>query len=122
MRNPGVLAVLVIDGALLGAFGLLFTPLYIGSVPAPMGALLCALVLPWLVHAAGEAGGRPASAGAPLVAWLLTVGVLGFGGPGGDVMLPGNWQSLLLVVGGLGTGLWALRGVLNAEHDRSADG
>jgi hypothetical protein len=37
-------------------------------------------------------------------------------GPGGDVMLPLTWQSLLFVVAGLGSGLWALRAVLLEEN------
>jgi hypothetical protein len=73
------------------------------------------LLLPWLVLRAGELDPRPGVAGAPLVAWVLAVGVLGFGGPGGDVLLPTTWQSLLLVAGGLGAGLWALRKVLLGE-------
>ena len=115
----GLLALLVLDGLLLGAVGLVLTPMYAGSVPAPVGALLSILVLPWLVLHVGELDPRPGAAGAPLIAWLVVVAVLGFGGPGGDVLLPPTWQSLLLVVGGLGSGLWALRAVLMSEHGRS---
>jgi hypothetical protein len=111
--NRALLALLVLDGALLGAFGLAFTPLHHGPIPMPMGALLSMLVLPWLVARAGEVDPRPAVAGAPLVAWVLVVGVVGLAGPGGDVLLPATWQSLLLVVGGLAAGFWALRGVLD---------
>jgi hypothetical protein len=46
---------------------------------------------------------------------LLAVGVLGVGGPGGDVLLPATWQSALLVFGGLFAGLLALRRVLMGE-------
>jgi hypothetical protein len=113
-----VLGLLVLDGALLGVFGLVFTPLYAGPLPVPMGALLSALILPWLVMRAGEEDPRPGAAGAPLVAWMLVVGVVGLGGPGGDVLLPVTWQSLLLVGGGLGAGLWALRRVLETEYGR----
>ncbi|MGI9000054.1 MAG: hypothetical protein ACR2GH_00125 [Pseudonocardia sp.] len=108
--DAAVLGLLVVDGALLGAFGLVFTPLYAGAVPVPMGALLSILILPWLVRRAGEIDERPTRAGAPLAAWVLVVGVLGFAGPGGDVMLPSTWQSLLLLTGGLGAGLWTLCG------------
>ena len=107
-----VLALLVLDGVLTAAVGLAFTPLYLGAVPAPLGVLLSVLVLPWLVLRAGEVDRR--FAGAPIFAWFATVGVLGLAGPGGDALLTGSWQSLLLVVGGTGAGLWALRRVREA--------
>ncbi len=112
VRRPGLLALLVFDGLLLGAIGLVLTPMYAGPVPAPVGAVLSIVALPWLVLRAGELDARPGFAGAPLVAWLLAVGVLGLGGPGGDVLLPATWQSMLLVFGGLFAGLLALRRVL----------
>ena len=37
---PGLLALLVVDGLLLGAIGLVLTPMYAGPVPTPVGALL----------------------------------------------------------------------------------
>jgi hypothetical protein len=112
VRNPGLFTLLVFDGLLLGAIGLVLTPMYAGSVPTPVGAILSIAVLPWLVLRAGELDPRPGVAGAPLIAWLLAVGVLGISGPGGDVLLPATWQSLLLVFGGLFAGLLALRRVL----------
>ena len=71
--------------------------------------LLTVLVLPWLVLRAGEIDRR--FAGAPVFAWFATIAVLGLFGPGGDALLTTSWQSLLLVVGGVGAGLWALRRV-----------
>jgi hypothetical protein len=112
VRSPGLFGLLVVDGLLLGGIGLVLTPMYAGTVPAPVGAVLSIVVLPWLVMSAGELDPRPGVAGAPLLAWLLAVGVLGVTGPGGDVILPATWQSLLLVFGGLFAGLLALRKVL----------
>ena len=112
VHNPGLLGLLVVDGLLLGGVGLVLTPMYVGAVPAPVGAVLSILVLPWLVLRAGELDPRPGMAGAPLLAWLVAVGMLGFSGPGGDVLLPATWQSLLLLFGGLFAGLLALRTVL----------
>ncbi len=109
MGDRGVLALLVVDGVLVGAVGLAFTPLYLGAVPAPLGVLLAVVVLPWLVLRAGEIDRR--FAGAPVFAWFATVAVLGLFGPGGDALLTTSWQSLLFVVGGVGAGLWALRRV-----------
>jgi hypothetical protein len=37
----------------------------------------------------------------PLVVWLLVLGVLGVGGPGGDVLLAADWRSMLLLAGGI---------------------
>jgi|GEM_PF-2753329 len=112
------LALLIVNGALLGGIGLAFTPLHSGPVPVPMGALLSILILPWLVHRAADIDPRGAIAGAPLTAWLLVVTVLGLTGPGGDVLLPVTWQSLLLFAGGLGSGLLAVRRVLNTDDQR----
>ena len=123
-RQPrtGLLALLVVDGLLLGGIGLVLPPMYAGPVPAPVGAVLSILLLPWLVLRAGELDPRPGVAGAPLFAWLLAVGVLGFGGPGGDVLLPATWQSALLMFGGLFAGLLALRKVLIGGPDQSVGG
>lgn len=113
--DGALLVLLVFDGLLLGVFGLMFTPLYTNGIPVPMGIVLSVLVLPWLVRHAGEIDARPAVAGAPLTAWVVAVGVLGLVGPGGDAMLAANLQSLALLVGGIGTGLWALRAVMERE-------
>jgi hypothetical protein len=115
LHRPGLFALLVLDGLLLGGIGLVLTPMYAGPIPTPVGALLSIALLPWLVLRTGELDARPAVAGAPLLAWLLAVGVLGVGGPGGDVLLPATWQSGLLVFGGLFGGLLALRKVLMGE-------
>lgn len=117
-----LLVLLVVDGLLLGAFGLMFTPLYTHGIPVPMGVVLSVLVLPWLVRQAGEIDARPAVAGAPLTAWVLAVGVLGLFGPGGDSMLLANWQSLALAVGGIGAGLWGLRAVMEREYQERLGG
>jgi hypothetical protein len=108
-EDRGLLALLIVDGVLTGLVGLAFTPLYLGAAPAPLGVLLSVLVLPWLVLRAGEIDRR--FAGAPIFAWFATIGVLGLAGPGGDALLTASWPSLLLVVGGIGAGLWALHRV-----------
>ena len=104
-----LLALLVLDGVLLGTAGLAFNSLYLAGLPVPLGALASIALLPWLVSRAGEIDPRAGWAAAPLTAWGITVGVLGVAGPGGDVLLPVTWQSLLLLFGGLGAGLWRLR-------------
>ena len=120
--EPALLILLIVDGILLGGFGLVFTPLYVNGVPAPMGIVLSVIVLPWLVHRAGEVTTRPIAAAAPLVGWVVAVLGLGLFGPGGDVMLRADVLSLLLLVGGLGAGLWALRAVMEENYRRRAGG
>ncbi len=95
------LAVLVLDAVALAPVELLYLPLRVGATPAPVTILLAAVSTPWLVRIAAELGGSQVVAAAPLVVWLLALGVLGIAGPGGDVLLPADWRSMLLVGGGL---------------------
>jgi hypothetical protein len=120
LPDGAIIALLALDGALLGVFGLMFTPLYANGIPVPMGAVLSLLVLPWLVVRAGEISPRPALAGAPLTAWVLAIAVLVMFGPGGDNMLLADWPALALVAALL-AGLWALRGAIERGY-RGNDG
>ena len=114
--TPLGLALLTLNGALLGAFGVGFTPIFVGGVPVPMGVLFTVLILPWLVLRAGELDARPGVAALPVVAWFLVVAVLAVVSPGGDVMVPLWWQSGALLVGGVVAALWALRQVVVEEY------
>lgn len=113
-RAVGLLALglLQLNALLLAAFGVAFTPMFVGGVPVPMGVLFTALVLPWLVLRTGELDPRPGIAAAPVALWFAGVAALAVAGPGGDVMVPMWWQSGLLLVAGLGSGLWAWRQVV----------
>ncbi|MDQ2881093.1 MAG: hypothetical protein M3Y48_07545 [Actinomycetota bacterium] len=95
------LVVLVFDAFALAAVELLYLPLRVGTVPLPITILLAALSTPWLVRSAAELGGPRLVAAIPLVVWVLTLGVLGLGGPGGDVLLPDGWRPALLLAAGL---------------------
>ncbi|MFY9805928.1 MAG: hypothetical protein WCB57_05895 [Pseudonocardiaceae bacterium] len=95
------LVVLVFDAFALAAVELLYLPLRVGAVPVPITILLAAVTTPWLVRSAAELGGPRAVAAVPLVVWVLALGVLGLGGPGGDVLLPADWRSVLLLGGGI---------------------
>lgn len=116
LATPAGLALLIVNGGLLGAFGVGFTPIFVGGVPVPMGVLFTVLILPWLVLRAGELDPRPRIAALPIVAWFLVVAVLAVVAPGGDVMVPLWWQSGALLLGGVAAGLWALRQVIVEEH------
>jgi hypothetical protein len=95
------LVVLVFDAVALAVVELLYLPLRVGAVPFPITILLAAVGTPWLVRSAAELGGPRVVAAVPLVVWVLALGVLGVGGPGGDVLLPADWRSALLLGGGM---------------------
>jgi hypothetical protein len=95
------LVVLVFDAVTLAMVELLYLPLRVGAVPLPITIVLAAVSTPWLVRSAAELGGHRWVAAAPLVTWVLTLGVFGIAGPGGDVLLPADWRSALLLCGGM---------------------
>ncbi|BBF99913.1 MULTISPECIES: hypothetical protein [Pseudonocardia] len=106
-------ALLFLISILLVAFQLMFQMLYIGPVPVPVGTVIVLVSLPWLVHVTvTEISPTTAGAAAPVLLWFAAVLVLGMFGPGGDVLLPETWQSLLLLVAGAATGLVAFRRAL----------
>jgi len=101
-----LLGVLVMDAVMLAVIELFYLPLRLGpgqgGVMLPLSVLLAAVSTPLLVRAAGRlAAPRLAVAGAPLGAWVLTVLAFGVAGPGGDVMLPADARSLLLLAAGV---------------------
>ena len=103
-------ALVAMISVLLVAFELMFQMFYIGPVPVPLGTVIVVLSLPWLVHiTVTEISATTAGAAAPVLLWFVSVLVLGLFGPGGDVLLPGTWQSMLLLVAGSAAGLVAFR-------------
>jgi len=109
------LVVLVFDALALAVVELLYLPLRVGTVPLPITILLAALTTPWLVSTAAELGGPRVVAAVPLVAWVVALGVLAFGGPGGDVLVLADIRSALL----LGAGLLPAAVVLGRAFARS---
>lgn len=95
------LAVLAFDAVALAAVELLYLPLRVGGMPLPATILLAVVSTPWLVRSAAELGGPRWVAAVPLVVWTLALGVFGVAGPGGDVLLPADWRSALLLGGGM---------------------
>lgn len=102
------LAVLVFDAVLLAVMELLYLPLRVGGVSLPVTILLAAVTTPWLVRSAARLGGAAPVAAAPLVVWVVAMLVFGLGGPGGDVLLPADWRSLVLLAAGIFPGAVAL--------------
>jgi hypothetical protein len=100
-----VLGLLTLDGVLSALAGALFLPLYLGSVPFPISAVSCGVLNALLVWAALQWTSSTRIAATPLWAFLATVLVLTFGGPGGDAVFRGpgimDARPLLFIVVGV---------------------
>ena len=92
---------LVVLAVLVAALEVLYLPVRAGTVAVPVGAFAALVTNPVLVWAAGDRTTRTVVAAAPLGAWLLTVLLLSFNGPGGDVLLLNDWRALVLLVLGV---------------------
>jgi hypothetical protein len=103
-----VLTLLAVDGVLSALAGALLLPIYIGSVPFPISALISGLVNAALVWAAGRWTKSARLAALPLWTWLLTIAAMSLGGPGDDVILLMDYRPLLLLVLGVAPAVWVL--------------
>jgi len=110
--NFPVLALLSLDGVLCAVASALLLPAYIGSVPFPLSALVGGLVNAGLVWAALRCTTSLRLAALPLWAWLSTIVLMTFGGPGDDLIFAGRgvmaYGVLLLIVLGSGPPAWVL--------------
>jgi len=107
-----VLGLLAVDGVISAVLGTLFLLTYIGAVPFPISALISGLVNAALVWAGLQWTTSWRLAAIPLWTWLLTVGVLSLGGPGGDIVFGGpgvmGYAVLILLVLGALPPAWLL--------------
>lgn len=107
-----VLVLLTIDGVISAVTGALLLPIYLGTVPFPVSALIAGLVNAALVWAAGYWADSKRLAALPLWAWLVTVAAMTLGGPGGDIVFGGPgvmaYSALLFLVVGAGPAVWLL--------------
>ncbi|MGH3795015.1 MAG: hypothetical protein ACRDSP_09005 [Pseudonocardiaceae bacterium] len=101
LADRAILLVLTLDAVMLAALELLYLPLHIGAVPFPVTILLAAVSTPWLVRSAAALSLPSAAAAVPLVIWVVALLVFGAGGPGGDVLLPPDWRSMVLLAAGI---------------------
>jgi hypothetical protein len=125
-----LLGLLVLDAVLLALLEMFYLPLRLpperGGWMLPLSIVLAAVSTPLLVGAAARLNDRLLVATAPLTAWVLTMGVIGLSGPGGDVVLPQDYRSLLLLAAGMlpcGVLIGRLTGReagLNGEEGRGA--
>jgi hypothetical protein len=103
-----MLLVLVIDAVILALLEMFFLPLRfdgfelpnLGGWPVPVTVVLAAVTMPLLVARAGDASNRVLIVGAPLWAWLATLGVVGFVGTENMALIQ-DWRSLLLLGAGV---------------------
>jgi hypothetical protein len=120
-ERRGLLALLIVDAALLAVLELFYLPLrldgvflpHLGDFPVPITAALAAITTPLLVSQTAKLV-RPTLSWIPLLVWVLVVLVLGLSGPGGDLVLIQDWRALLLLAGGALPGALALGGGLAA--------
>ena len=117
-----VLSLLALDGVLCAVMAALFLPLYLGTAPFPISAVIAGAVNVALVWAATQWTTSPRLAALPLFAWLLTVAVLSFGGPGGDIIFGGSGiralSPILLIAVGAGPAAWMVWGRNHTQTSR----
>ncbi|HEY3610170.1 MAG TPA: hypothetical protein VGL06_21900 [Pseudonocardiaceae bacterium] len=101
------LGALVVDAIALALLEVFFLPLRFdgallpnwGAVPFPVTVIVALATMPLLVSRAAGVSARLLVAGAPLWAWLVTIGVVGIVGPENMVLLQ-DWRTLLLLACG----------------------
>lgn len=95
-----VLGLLAFDGVVSAVAGVLLLPIFVGTIPLPISALICGVVNAALVWAAVQWTTSPRLAGLPLWAFLLTLLLLMLGGPGGDMMFDGLTSAVVMILFG----------------------
>jgi hypothetical protein len=101
------LGALVVDSIALALLEVFFLPLRFdglllpnwGAIPFPVTVVVALVTMPLLVSRAAGVSARLLVAGAPLWAWLVTIGVVGIVGPENMVLLQ-DWRTLLLLACG----------------------
>ena len=107
LLRPVVVAVLALDAVLLALTELAWLTARLGTVAFPVSALVAAVTTPLLVVAADRLRPGARAAVAPLVAWTLTVLVVGMWSPAGGGVLPADGRAVLLFAAGIVPGTLA---------------
>ncbi|MFT4201693.1 hypothetical protein [Gordonia sp. (in: high G+C Gram-positive bacteria)] len=94
------LALLFVDGVVVGILSVAFLSPYIGTVPVPVGVLIAAVGNAGLAVLASRFADGPRT-WLPVLGWMAVVVVAMTGRPGGNVMLVNDWRTPLLLVAGL---------------------
>ena len=95
-----ILSILAVDGIISAVLGAFFLPLHLGAIPFPISAFVSGALNVMLVRVAAQWTPSPRLAALPLWAWLATVVVFTFPGPGDDAVFSAMWSLLLLIVAG----------------------
>lgn len=98
-----LLAMLVVDGFVVGVMSVAFAYLRFGGVAIPVAAVLAGIVncvLLWLTAAITDGPARYL----PLLAWLLALVAGAISGPGGDIVLLPDGALMLPTLGLLAIG------------------
>ncbi|WP_062973278.1 hypothetical protein [Nocardia flavorosea] len=98
--GPLIIAVLVIDAVIALVLEVLYLPLYIGTVPVPITAILAGPVNLALVWAVATVSTRLSILFLPVGAWLAAFLIAASRGPGGDYPLRSDLPTLLLFLSG----------------------
>ncbi|WP_199441374.1 hypothetical protein [Umezawaea beigongshangensis] len=107
-KDRVAVAVLLVEAVVLAVLEVFFLNLrFDGTLlpdlwdfPFPVTVLVAMVTTPWLVITAAKVHPKMSVAGSPLLVWLVTLGLFGFSGPGGDVTLLADWRALLLLGAG----------------------
>ena len=102
----GVLVGLV--AALLALLECFYVNLRIGATPVPLAQVVAAVAnlgLPFVMY---RVTGLRGLAVVPGLIWIVIALILAARGPGGDVVVPGNWQGILLLLAGAGAAVIAI--------------
>lgn len=122
--EAAVALLLAADGIAIGLLSVFFLPLHAGAVPIPIMAPVAAAANVAMVMLAAKLTDRTLITALPLIGWIAVFLAAGVGGPGGgNVVLPGDWRSLLLLfLGGVPALLWLGNGALSRSFARGARG
>lgn len=110
--DAALVALLIVDGFIVGLLSVFLTYVRIGDAVAPIGiaiALVGNTALVWLASRFTESSWR----WGPLLAWMVVLLAAGFTGPGGDVVLVTDWRAIVLLLAGVaGPAVLGWRGAL----------
>lgn len=97
----------VLGGVLVGLAAVLlavlecyYVNLRIGTTPVPVFQIVAVVGNLLLPFAMMRLTGVRATAVIPAVIWIVVALILASRGPGGDVVVPGNWQGVFLLFAG----------------------